>query len=59
MCRPIERAEKFATLPYGNAARSKITDFRIVLPTVAEHTENNRPEREFSLTAALPQQIQI
>lgn len=35
MCRPIERAEKIATLP-----------------TVAEHTENNRPEREFSLTAS-------
>ena len=52
MCRPIERAEKIATLPYGNSARSKITDFRIALPTLAEHTENNRPEREFSLIAA-------
>ena len=52
MCRPIERAEKIATLPYGNAACSKITDFRTALPTVAEHTENNRLERGFSLTAA-------
>ena len=52
MCRPIERAEKIATLPYGNSARSKITDFRIALPTVAVSKENNRLEREFSLTAA-------
>lgn len=52
MCRPIERAEKIATLPYGNAARSEITDFRIALPTVAVSKENNRLEREFSLTAS-------
>lgn len=52
MCRPIERAEKIATPPYGNAARSEITDFRIALPTVAVSKENNRLEREFSLTAS-------
>ena len=52
MCRPIERAEKIATPPYGNAARSKITNFRIARPTVAVAKENNRLEREFSLTAA-------
>ena len=48
----LERVEKFDTLLDGNAARSKITDFRTALPTLAEHTENNRLEREFSLTAA-------
>ena len=43
---PIDR-----TLPYGNAAR-KNQRFLTALPTLAEHTENNRLEREFSLTAA-------
>ena len=47
-----ERVEKVDTLPYGNAARSKIKDFRTALPTLAVPKENNRLEREFSLTAA-------
>ena len=47
-----ERVEKVDTLPYGNAARTKITDFRTALPTLAVPKENNRLKREFSLTAA-------
>ena len=50
--RIIKRVEKVDTLLDGNTVRSKITDFRTALPTLAEHTENNRLEREFSLTAA-------
>ena len=48
----LERVEKFATLPYGNAVRSKIKDFRTALLTLAVPKENIRLEREFSLTAA-------
>ena len=47
-----ERVDFFDTLPYGNAARSKIADFRTALPALAVPKENNRLEREFSLTAA-------
>ena len=43
---------KIATLLGGNAARSKIKDFRTALPTLAVPKENIRLEREFSLTAA-------
>ena len=48
----IKRVEKVNTLLDGNAVRSKITDFRTALPTLAVPKENNRLEREFSLTAA-------
>ena len=47
-----ECVEKVDTLLDGNAARSKIKDFRTALPTLAVPKENNRLEREFSLTAA-------
>ena len=50
--RIIKRVEKVDTLLDGNAVRSKITDFRTALPTLAVPKENNRLEREFSLTAA-------
>ena len=52
-CIPLgERVEKFATLLDGNAARSKIKDFRTALLTLAVPKENYRLGREFSLTAA-------
>ena len=50
--RIIKRVEKVDTLLDGNTVRSKITDFRTALPTLAVPKENNRLEREFSLTAA-------
>ena len=45
-------ASKIDTHLDGNAVRSKITDFRTALPTLAVPKENVRLEREFSLTAA-------
>ena len=47
----VERAEKVDTLPTGNAVR-KNQRFLTALPTLAVPKENNRLEREFSLTAA-------
>ena len=47
----FSRAKKGTRLD-GNAARSKIKDFRTALPTLAVPKENIRLEREFSLTAA-------
>ena len=46
-----ERVDFFDTLPTGNAAR-KNQRFLTALPTLAVPKENNRLEREFSLTAA-------
>ena len=46
-----ERGEFSATLPRGNAVR-KNQRFLTALLTLAVPKENNRSEREFSLTAA-------
>ena len=46
MCRPIERAAKIATLPYGNAACSKNTDFDRVATTPSFYPPHRHGKNE-------------